>query len=61
MHQINSIQINKIWKEGAAEALRQIEPEAVFLYGEDIGFDFGDIEVIHLENQTIRRLRNNGR
>lgn len=50
-----------LWKEGATEALRQIEPEAVLLYGEDIDFDFGDINVFRLENQTIRRMRNYGR
>ena len=41
--------------------MRQIEPEAVLLYGEDIDFDFGDINVFRLENQTIRRMRNYGR
>ena len=50
-----------LWKEGATEALRQIEPEAVLLYGEGIDFDFGGIDVFMLENQTIRRMRNYGR
>ncbi len=56
----NSISM-KLWKEGALEALRQIKPEAVFLYGENIDFDFGDIEVYQLTNQTIGRMRNYGR
>lgn len=58
--QSNNISI-ELWKEGAKEALRQIEPEAVFLYGLPIDFDFGGIDVFPLENQTIRRMHSYGR
>lgn len=51
----------QIWKEGALEAIRQIEPEMILFYGEKVDFDFGSIEVHYLENQAVRRLRNYGR
>ena len=35
-----------IWGAGMEEAMRTLEPETVLLYGGNIGFDFGDAEVI---------------
>lgn len=34
------------WMSGMAEAMRRLEPRRVVLYGGDVGFDFGDAEVV---------------
>lgn len=35
-----------VWREGMEEAMRVVQPARVLLYGSNIGFDFGDVEVI---------------
>lgn len=35
-----------VWEDGMAEAMRQLRPARVLLYGGNIGFDFGGAEVI---------------
>lgn len=51
----------QMWQAGMKEAIRQLHPTTILLYGSPIDFDFGDIRVIHYENETIKRLRNYGR
>ena len=35
-----------VWFDGMREAMKRLEPSRVLLYGKNIGFDFGDCEVI---------------
>jgi hypothetical protein len=51
----------QLWKEGVEEAIRVIDPEAIFIYGEPIDYNFGSIDVYHLNNENVRRVRNHGR
>ena len=51
----------QMWQAGMKEAIRQLHPTTILLYGSPINFDFGDIRVIRYENETIKRLRNYGR
>ena len=51
----------QLWTAGMAEAIRRLQPSTVLLYGSPIEFDFGNINVIHYENETIKRLRSYGR
>ena len=51
----------QLWKEGVAEALRQIQPDFVFIYGERIDYDFGSTEIHYLDNEAVRRVRHYGR
>lgn len=51
----------KMWTCGMEEAVRRLCPTTVLLYGSPIDFDFGNINVIHYENETIKRMRNYGR
>ena len=37
----------KVWFEGMKEAIKQLKPKRILLYGSDIGFDFGNIDVIY--------------
>ncbi len=39
----------KIWTAGMDEAIRQVEPSAIVLYGSDIDYDFGDINVVKIK------------
>lgn len=50
----------EIWIAGMKEAIRQLQPKTILLYGSPINFDFGDIKVVRYENETIKRLRNYG-
>lgn len=36
----------KVWHDGMREAMKRLEPSRVLLYGKNIGFDFGDCEVV---------------
>ena len=51
----------QIWIAGMREAIRQLQPSTILLYGSPIDFDFGNVNVIHYENETVKRLRNYGR
>ena len=47
----------QIWKDGMTEAIKQIEPSVILNYGGDIGFDYGNIEVIYFDNEVTQRWR----
>lgn len=51
----------QMWQAGMKEAIRQIQPSTILLYGSPIDFGFGDIRVVRYENETIKRLRHYGR
>ena len=51
----------QMWTTGMKEAIRQLRPSTILLYGSLIDFDFGNIKVIRYENETIKRLRHYGR
>lgn len=42
-----------IWNAGMTEAMRRLEPSCVVVYGGDIGYDFGAVEAVHLENEVL--------
>lgn len=48
----------KIWEQGVAEMIKRIEPTAIWCYGGDIGYDFGNIPVTYWENENKVRLSN---
>lgn len=52
-HVITGQPLKDIWINGMKEAIRQIEPEAILLYGGRIDFDFGDIPVIEINNKVL--------
>lgn len=51
----------QMWQAGMKEAIRQLHPTTILLYGSPIDFDFGDIRIVRYENETIKRLRHYGR
>lgn len=44
-----------IWEAGTDEAMRRLEPSHVVLYGGDVGYDFKDTKVVHIENEVTAR------
>lgn len=51
-----------IWKMGMDNAIREIKPKIILLYGTPIAdYDFGDIEVVHYKNEVLERRAGHGR
>lgn len=51
-----------IWKMGMDNAIREIKPKTILLYGTPIAdYDFGDIEVVHYKNEVLERRSGYGR
>lgn len=48
----NSKSAVSVWEDGMTEAIKQIEPSTVLLYGGNIGYDFGDIKVVEYKNHV---------
>lgn len=46
-----------IWKNGVSEMLKRLEPNRLIVYGGKIDFDYGDTEVIYIENAVTERLK----
>lgn len=46
-----------IWKAGVIEMLKRLEPNRLIVYGGKIDFDYGDTEVIYVENTITERLK----
>lgn len=51
----------RIWRDGMAEMIRQIEPSTILVYGGELDFDYGSIDVRYYDNKVTRRLKDNGR
>jgi hypothetical protein len=45
----------KAWREGMDAAIRVLKPKRILLYGANIGYDFGDVEVIEYSLNTAFR------
>lgn len=50
---------SKIWFDGMDEAIRVLKPNTIVVYGGDIGYDFGNINVVYIGNHNAERLGNN--
>lgn len=54
----NSQEAMDAWSMGMDEAIRQIKPSTVLLYGGNFGYDFGGIEVREYDNHVTSRMKN---
>ena len=45
----------KIWRDGVAEMIKRIEPQAILVYGGKIEFDYGNIDVIYFDNKVTEK------
>lgn len=46
----------KCWFDGMTAAMERLEPTGIILYGSDLGFDFGGIEVTKIKNTNGERM-----
>ncbi|MCR4964838.1 MAG: DUF4417 domain-containing protein [Bacteroidales bacterium] len=51
----------EMWIVGMSEAIRQLHPTTIILYGTPIDFDFGNITVVQYANEVIERRKSYGR
>lgn len=49
---------SKIWFEGMDEAMKRLNPKTVVVYGGDIGYDFGKIDAVYINNHNTERFNN---
>ena len=47
----------KIWQAGVKEMLKRLQPMRLIVYGGKIEFDYGDTEVIYIENAVTERMK----
>lgn len=45
----------QIWEDGMREMIRVIEPSTILVYGGQLDFDYGDIEVIYFDNKVTKK------
>lgn len=46
----------KIWQDGVAEMIRRIAPSTILVYGGQVDYDYGNIEVIYYSNKVTERM-----
>ena len=49
----------QIWKDGMDAMIKEIEPKTILIYGGELDYEYGDIEVIYFENKVTERMVNN--
>jgi len=49
----------QIWKDGMDAMINEIQPSTILVYGGELDYDYGDIEVIYFENKVTERMIQN--
>ena len=49
----------KVWKDGMNAMIKEIEPSTILVYGGELDYDYGDINVIYYENKVTERMKEN--
>ena len=44
----------EVWEEGMKAMIEQIEPSTILVYGGELEFDYGDINVIYFDNKVLK-------
>ena len=47
----------QMWKDGVDEMIKQIEPSTILVYGGEVEYDFGEINVVYFENRVTKEWR----
>lgn len=48
----------KCWREGLTEAIKQVEPKTILIYGGKLEYDYGNVETIYFENHQLEKWHN---
>lgn len=48
----------KIWAEGMNEAIKQLKPKNIIVYGGKIDYDFKNINIVYMKNHNTERISN---
>lgn len=48
----------QIWRAGMDAMIERLTPERILVYGGELEYDYGSIEVIYYENATVERMKN---
>lgn len=46
----------KVWKAGVDEMIKRCKPKALVVYGGEVEYDYGDVDVKYYDNQTTKRM-----
>lgn len=46
-----------IWKDGVDEMIKRLSPKRLLVYGGQVDYDYGDIEVIYYNNHVTERMK----
>lgn len=47
----------QIWEDGMREMISRIEPSTILVYGGELDFDYGDIQVVYFDNKVTKKWR----
>ncbi|HEL2057749.1 TPA: DUF4417 domain-containing protein [Streptococcus suis] len=49
-----------LWKNGMDEMITRLKPKRILVYGGEVEYDYGDIEVVYFSNATTDRMKKGG-
>ena len=47
----------QIWKDGMDAMIKEIEPSTILVYGGELEYDYGNIQVLYFENKVVERMK----
>lgn len=47
----------QIWKDGVNEMIKRIEPSTILVYGGNLDYDYGNINVVYYDNNITERMK----
>lgn len=47
----------KLWKDGMDEMIKRLEPKRLLVYGGEVEYDYGNIEVIYYKNHVTENMK----
>ena len=50
----------QIWKDGMDAMIKEIEPSTILVYGGQLDYDYGNIDVRYYESKQLERMKENG-